>query len=97
MEVHTWFENNGDTATILTVYRLHERSPRWYEKTFGLVFVRMECPAWCSGGRRPLIAALLSLQRIGMDLPVTRPVWDSKLGPPDSESRPLGQLSCRRH
>ena len=39
--------------------------------------VRMECPAWCYGGRRPLIAGCLSLQRLGVGLPVTRPVWDS--------------------
>ena len=38
------------------------------------VLVLMECPAWCSGGRRPLIAGCLSLQRLGMDLPVIRPV-----------------------
>ena len=44
-------------------------------------------PAWCSGGRRPLIARCSSLQRLGMDLPVTRPVWYSKPGPPASESR----------
>ena len=30
--------------------------------------VRMECPAWCSGGRRPLIAGRLSPQRLGMNL-----------------------------
>ena len=35
---------------------------------------RMECPAWCSGGRRPLIEGCLSLRRLGMVLPVTRPV-----------------------
>ena len=34
----------------------------------------MEYPAWCSGGRRPLIARWLSLQRLGVDLYVTRPV-----------------------
>ena len=39
--------------------------------------VRMECPAWCSEGWRPLIAGCLSLWTCGMDLPVTRPVWDS--------------------
>ena len=50
--------------------------------------VRMESPAWCSGGWRPLIAGSLSLQRLGVDLPLTRPVWDSNLGPlaPESQS-----------
>ena len=43
-------------------------------------------PAWCSGGRR---AGCLSLQRPGIDLPVTRPAWGSNLRPPASESRPL--------
>ena len=43
-------------------------------------------PAWCSGGRRPFIAECLSLQHLGLHLPVTRPVWDSNLGPPASES-----------
>ena len=36
-------------------------------------------PAWCSGGRRPLIAGCLSLQRLGIDLPVTHPAWDSNI------------------
>ena len=52
---------------------------------FGLgriCLVRMECPAWCSGGRRPLIAGCRSLQSLGVALPVTRPVWDSNLGTP---------------
>ena len=40
-----------------------------------------------SGGRRPLIAGCLSLHRLGMDLPVTRTVWDSSLRPPASERR----------
>ena len=48
------------------------------------------CPAWCSGGPRPLIAGCLSLQRLGVDLPVTRTVWDSKPRPPASEGSPLG-------
>ena len=43
-------------------------------------------PAWCSGGRRPWIAGRLSLQRLGIDLPVTHPVWDANLGPLASES-----------
>ena len=47
------------------------------------------CPARCSGGRRPLIAECLSLQRLGVDSSVTRPVWDSNLGPPACESRSL--------
>ena len=51
--------------------------------------MQLNCPAWCSGGRRPLIAGRPSLQRLGVDLPLTRPVWDSNLGPPASESRPL--------
>ena len=36
-----------------------------------------------------MIAGRSSLQRLGMALPVTRPVWDANLGPPASESRPL--------
>ena len=43
-------------------------------------------PSWCSGGRRPLIAGCLSLQRLGIDVPVTRPAWDLNLRPPASES-----------
>ena len=31
-------------------------------------------PAQCSGGRRPLIAGCLSLQRLVMDFALTRPV-----------------------
>ena len=34
---------------------------------------RWNCPAWCSGGRRPLIAGCLSLQRLGIDFPVACP------------------------
>ena len=34
-----------------------------------ICLVRMECPAWCSGGRRPLIAGRASLQRLGRDFP----------------------------
>ena len=45
--------------------------------------------AWRSGGRRPLIAGCLSLQRLRTDLPVTRPAWEWNLRPPASESRPL--------
>ena len=48
----------------------------------------LNSPAWCSGGRRPLIAGRFSLQRLGVGLPITRPVWDSNLDPA-SESRPL--------
>ena len=44
-------------------------------------------PAWCLGGRMPLIAGRLSLQGLGMDLPITRPVWDSNPRPPASETR----------
>ena len=54
-------------------------------------------PEWCSGGRRPLIAGRLSLQRLGVDLPLARPVWESSPGPPVSESRSLSQLSYRCH
>ena len=42
-------------------------------------------PSWCSGGRRPLIAGCISLQRLGVDLPVLRPVWNSNPRPPASE------------
>ena len=45
-------------------------------------------PAWCSRGRRPLIAGCVSLQRLGFDLHVNCPAWDSNLRPPASESRP---------
>ena len=58
---------NGD-PTLFVVFDSEESSS-----------VRMECPAWCSGGRRPLIAGWLSLQRIEIVLPVTRQVWDSNL------------------
>ena len=54
-----------------------------------------EWPARCSGGRRPLIAGCLSLQRLGVDLPVTRQVCDLNLWPPGSESRSSSQLSFR--
>ena len=61
------------------------------------LLVWMECPARCSGGRRPLIAGCSSLQRLGVDLPLIPPVWESNLGPPASESRPFSQLSYRCH
>lgn len=52
------------------------------------------CPAWRSGGQGPLIAGCCpSLQRLGGDLPVTRPVWDSNSRPPTSESRSLASLA----
>ena len=35
----------------------------------GVFLVWVECPAWCPGGRRPLIAGCFSLQRHIMDLP----------------------------
>ena len=53
----------------------------------------MECSAWCSGSRRPLIAGRLSLQRLGVDLPVTRPVRDSNPIPHASESRSLANCA----
>jgi len=43
------------------------------------------CPASCSGGSRPLIAGRLSLQRLGVHLPLNRPVWDFNPRPPASE------------
>ena len=39
-----------------------------------------------------MIAGCLSLQRLGVGLPVTRPAWDSNLGPPASE---FGSLTTR--
>ena len=45
--------------------------------------------AWCSRGRRPLIAGCLSLQKLGIDLPVTRPACDSNPRHPTSETWPL--------
>ena len=53
----------------------------------------MEHPAWCSGGRRPLIAGCLSLQKPGMDLPVSHPVWVSNPRPPTSGSRSLANCA----
>ena len=44
---------------------------------------------------RPLIAGCLFLQRLGVDLPLNRPVWDSNPRPPASESRHFSQLSYR--
>ena len=35
----------------------------------------MECPACCSGDRRPLIAGRLSLQRLVIDLPQPAQPW----------------------
>ena len=58
---------------------------------------RWNFPALCSGGRRPLVAGCLSLRRLGVDLPVTRPVWDWNRRPPASESPSFCQLSCRWH
>ena len=54
-------------------------------------------PAWCSRGRRPLIAGCLSLQRLEIDLPVTHPARDSNLGPLHLRADPscLHQLSYR--
>ena len=49
-----------------------------------LFWSRWTCPAQCSGGRRPLIAGCLSLHWLAMDLPLTRPVWDSNPRPPAS-------------
>jgi hypothetical protein len=43
---------------------------------------------WCSGGRT---------SRLGMNLPVTRPVWDSNTRHPASESRSLRHISYRCH
>ena len=50
---------------------------------------RGDALAWCSGGRRPLIAGCLSLQRLGMDLPGTCPALDSKPRPLASDIRHL--------
>ena len=38
----------------------------------GIFSVQMDYPAWCSEGRRSLIAGCLSLQRLVMVLPATR-------------------------
>ena len=38
---------------------------------------------------RAIAPAWFFLQRLGVDLPLTRPVWDSNLRPPASESRDL--------
>ena len=32
---------------------------------------------------------VISLQRLGVDLPLNRPIWDSNLRPPASESPPF--------
>ena len=84
-----------DNYTILTQImwreQLHRTSTRLFlaacvdpEESFWSGWNR---PAWCSGGQRHLIAGCVSLQRIGMNLPVARPVWDSNPRPPASESR----------
>ena len=45
-----------------------------------------------------MIAGCLSLQRLGIDLPVTGSVWDSNLEPASSESRSLAtKLSADDH
>ena len=60
----------------------------------GYVWSGWNSPVWCSGGRRPLIAGCLSLQRLEGASPVTRP----DLRPPASESRSLAiELSEQLH
>ena len=54
----------------------------------GMCWVRKECPTWCSGGQRPLIAGCPSLPRLGMDLPVTKP-YPSKFHTYTSKLRPV--------
>ena len=45
----------------------------------------------------PSIAGRLSPERLEVGSPVTRPVWDSNLGPPASESRSLAtELSVQK-
>ena len=48
--------------------------------------VLTECPCVVLWRPEALIAGCLSLQRLGMDIPITRPVWGSNPGPPASES-----------
>ena len=57
-------------------------SKRESRRLEGVFWSGWNFPAWCSGGR-------LSLQRLGVDSPVTHPAWDSNLRPPASESRPI--------
>ena len=45
---------------------------------------------------RGALEACLSLQRLGVGLPVTRPAWDSNLGPPASEIGIGATPECRR-
>ena len=40
-----------------------------------LFWVRKECPAWCSGGRRPWIAGCSSLQRLGVEFLSCEVAW----------------------
>ena len=49
-------------------------------------------PLLCSGSRRPLIAGCLSLRRLGVGLPLTRPARSRILfhGEPAAPSRPRG-------
>ena len=44
-----------------------------------------------------LLIYILSLRRLGIHLPVTRPLWDLNLRPPASESQSFSQLSHRCH
>ena len=68
----------------------------WYTMLWSFYISYHAGVAWCSGGRRPLIAGCLSLQRLGMDLPRTCPAWDSNPRPLASESRPQPtELSVR--
>ena len=63
----------------------------------GVFLVRMVCPARCSEGRKPLIAGCLSLQRLRLDVPVTRLylyclcIFQSLTDDPRRESKSVGE------
>ena len=58
----------------------------WCLTRRSLLVVRMGFPCVAEW---PLIAGCLSLQRLGIYFPVTRPAWGSNLRHPASERRPI--------
>ena len=52
-------------------------------------------PAWCSGGRGPVIAGCLSPKRFGIDLSATRPAWELEPQTSCIREPTLNQLSHR--
>ena len=83
---------------IFIIWRLLFRSARQprpapanrNDLSFFVFCVRMELPCVVLGRPEALGCRVpLSLQRLGVDLSITPPVWDSNLRPPASESRSL--------